>query len=168
MKGVYWKDVAEVIGVAAIVGSLIFVGLQMKQTHEIALSAAYQARESSSIERLAAQAGSPQYTSGVAKLYRGEIEQVTPAERVALEHFFITDMVMWENRHYQHELGYLPDDHWKRNKSELWCMFSLPFYREIIKPWEFRASFQVVVDEAIERATSEPSNCWTIRRDFYK
>ena len=30
MKDTNWKDVAELIGIAAIVASLIFVGLQMK------------------------------------------------------------------------------------------------------------------------------------------
>ena len=34
----YWKAIAEVIGGAAIVGSLIFVGLQIKQEQDIALS----------------------------------------------------------------------------------------------------------------------------------
>lgn len=31
-----WKDVAELVGIAAIVASLIFVGLQMRQDHKIA------------------------------------------------------------------------------------------------------------------------------------
>ena len=38
MKFNYWKSVAEVIGGAAIVGSLIFVGLQIEQEQDIALS----------------------------------------------------------------------------------------------------------------------------------
>jgi hypothetical protein len=36
MKTRDWKDAAELIGIAAIVASLIFVGLQMKQAQEIA------------------------------------------------------------------------------------------------------------------------------------
>ena len=31
-----WKDTAEIIGIVAIVASLIFVGLQMRQAHDIA------------------------------------------------------------------------------------------------------------------------------------
>jgi len=31
MNPVNWKDIAELIGVAAIIGSLVFVGLQMRQ-----------------------------------------------------------------------------------------------------------------------------------------
>ncbi|MGH8195142.1 MAG: hypothetical protein ACREQ8_12180 [Woeseiaceae bacterium] len=36
MKGANWKDTAELVGMAAIVASLIFVGLQMRQEQEIA------------------------------------------------------------------------------------------------------------------------------------
>ncbi len=36
MKSVNWKNAAESVGMAAIVASLIFVGLQMRQTQDIA------------------------------------------------------------------------------------------------------------------------------------
>ena len=36
MKSRDWKDIAELIGITAIVSSLIFVGLQMKQAQDIA------------------------------------------------------------------------------------------------------------------------------------
>jgi len=36
MKFKEWNEIAELVGIAAIVGSLIFVGLQMKQAQEIA------------------------------------------------------------------------------------------------------------------------------------
>jgi hypothetical protein len=38
MKKSDWKDTAELVGIAAIVASLIFVGLQMKQAQDIAYS----------------------------------------------------------------------------------------------------------------------------------
>ncbi len=38
MKSVVWKDVLELTGISAIVASLIFVGLQLKQSQDIALS----------------------------------------------------------------------------------------------------------------------------------
>ena len=38
MKSIGWKDGVELVGIVAIVASLIFVGLEMRQTHEIALS----------------------------------------------------------------------------------------------------------------------------------
>ncbi len=41
MKTTNWKDFAELIGITAIVASLIFVGLQMRQEQKIALAEAY-------------------------------------------------------------------------------------------------------------------------------
>ena len=38
MKTMNWKGSAELVGMAAIVASLIFVGLQMRQTRDIALT----------------------------------------------------------------------------------------------------------------------------------
>ncbi len=38
MKLSHWKDTAELIGIAAIVASLIFVGLQLRQDRQFALS----------------------------------------------------------------------------------------------------------------------------------
>ena len=35
MKFKEWNEMAELVGIAAVVGSLIFVGLQMKQAQEI-------------------------------------------------------------------------------------------------------------------------------------
>ena len=42
-----WKRTAELIGIGAIVASLIFVGLEMRQTRKLAMAAAYQARTDS-------------------------------------------------------------------------------------------------------------------------
>ena len=41
MKSMNWKDVVEFVGIAAIVASLLFVGLQLKQSQEIAVAAQY-------------------------------------------------------------------------------------------------------------------------------
>lgn len=38
MNSTNWKDIAELIGIAAIVASLVFVGLQMQQQQEIAIT----------------------------------------------------------------------------------------------------------------------------------
>jgi len=48
VKTTNWKDFAELIGITAIVASLIFVGLQMRQEQKIALA---EARDSTLISR---------------------------------------------------------------------------------------------------------------------
>ena len=61
------NDWLQVVGLFGVIGSLVFVGLQMKQTQEIALSAIYQARVDSSVEHNASNASNPTYVSGIAK-----------------------------------------------------------------------------------------------------
>ena len=41
MKSPNWKDLIEIVGITAIVASLIFVGLQMRQDQQIAVAQAY-------------------------------------------------------------------------------------------------------------------------------
>jgi hypothetical protein len=41
MKAGYWKDIVEIIGIGAIVASLVFVGLQLQQEQEIAIVDTY-------------------------------------------------------------------------------------------------------------------------------
>ena len=50
MRSVNWKGAAESVGVTAIVASLIFVGLQMRQTQEIALTESGWSRMLSEVE----------------------------------------------------------------------------------------------------------------------
>jgi hypothetical protein len=51
VKSNNWKDIAELIGIAAIVASLIFVGLQMRQSQSIAMSDGNLANAANRIER---------------------------------------------------------------------------------------------------------------------
>ena len=48
MKFAGWKDLVEIVGIVAIIASLIFVGLQLKQEQQIAISEIAQADEGSS------------------------------------------------------------------------------------------------------------------------
>jgi len=51
MKSIHWKDIAELVGIAAIVASLIFVGLQMRQAQDIAISDGNLSHAANKIER---------------------------------------------------------------------------------------------------------------------
>lgn len=150
----------QIIGMFGVIASLIFVGLQMKQNHEIALSATYQARAQMEIDTNNAASGSAEFTSATAKIYADQIDEITPSERVALEYHLAASVGLFENNHFQHESGYLPNDHWDKTVDDMHCMFSLPLYRDLIAGWTFRPTFQAVLDVVIDRARSEPSECW--------
>ncbi len=153
-------DWIQIIGIFALVASLVFVGLQVKQAQEIAESDAYQARAATSIELSAMEASSPEFTSGMAKLYAGKVAELTAQEKISLEYFFGAEMTIYENHHFQFEAGYLPKEHWERNLSGLRCFVALPYAKESIANWEWRESFQQVIDEIIANSESNPSDCW--------
>jgi len=44
LKTTSWKDLAELVGIAAIVASLIFVGLELQQSRAVALAEVHQSR----------------------------------------------------------------------------------------------------------------------------
>ena len=48
----------QVVGIFGVLASLIFVGLQMKQAHEIALSNTYQSRSDATVDAMMAVTGS--------------------------------------------------------------------------------------------------------------
>ena len=58
----------QVVGMFGVIASLVFVGLQLKQTQQIALSNTYQARNDATVESLVAAMGSPEFLSASAKV----------------------------------------------------------------------------------------------------
>ena len=50
MKKFSWRDLAEIIGHVTIVAGLIFVGLQLNQSQDIAIATQYQERAAAAVE----------------------------------------------------------------------------------------------------------------------
>ena len=61
------SDWMQIIGIFALVASLIFVGLQMKQSQDIAIAAQYQSRADTALEYYLAQMQSDQALSSRGK-----------------------------------------------------------------------------------------------------
>jgi hypothetical protein len=133
LKSTNWKDTAELIGIAAIVASLIFVGWQMKQDRDIALAATYQERASATVAAAVSQANNPVGISAAIKLYDGRSpEEPIPngiiripegAPPITYREFYVAATessavwFLWDNSHYQYEAGYLPQEHWDRIRA---------------------------------------------------
>ena len=118
-----WKDGAELIGVLAIVLSLIFVGFQIKQSHEIAIAAQYQARLDTQVGILAA------YVPSDVALRVGErssplpdeVDQVkwkkwhddTPVEEIGFHSLSATVLFRTvDNQYFQYQSGFLDQEAW--------------------------------------------------------
>ena len=160
MNSAKLNDWLQVAGMFAVVASLIFVGLQMRQDHGIALSGIYQARAQMTIDINLASTNPADFVSATAKIYADEIDKITPEELVTLEYNLAASIVLLENNHYQYETGFLSESHWARSRRDLHCLFSLPVNRTLLLGWEFRQEFQKVLDEEMARAENDPSDCW--------
>ncbi len=151
MKTASWKDIAELFGIAAIVASLIFVGLQMKQTKEIALSTAYQARATASMELRLAPTESPEFLSAITKLLTGDTQDLTPDQITYLRSYFYASLVYLENNHFQYLNGFLSEEQWQSNMGDLRWLFSLDFYQSLWEefPGDWPDSFVDVIESVL-------------------
>ena len=157
MKTVGWKDFAELIGIAAIVASLVFVGLQMKQSDEIALSEIYQQRTTAVAEWNTSLASNDRALSAFEKSATGRFDEITPEEARSATPFVVAAILFYENSQYQHALGFLPDDHWDRARRALKTNMKDPLWHASILSFKgnMRSSFVAVLDEIENELASE-------------
>ena len=133
-------------GIAAIVASLIFVGLQMRQTHEIALATLYQMRSDATRELRNAHLDPGRMHELLYDKPRGS--DLSDAELRSLGMWLGTLLSHFENSHYLYSLGFLPTEHWEGNRKQIVSFLENPW----ASSWwndnkdTFRASFVAEVE----------------------
>jgi len=155
------NDWLQIVGLFGVIGSLIFVGLQLRQTQAIALSETYYNRTATSIDANVGVMSSPEALSGISKIYRNEFDELTMPEAVALEYVIANQLTTLENNHLQYQAGFLSQEHWDKNLKELDCTLTVPLFREIAASWSFRNSFAAVIVDALQRIPADAENCWS-------
>ena len=161
MKPTTWKDIAELIGIAAIVASLLFVGLQMQQQQEIAMASQYQerystimdfwiARQQSDIERpklgqrIIDRSGLP---TGV--------DPNTTADQFG-SHYLWARMTLgvYDNLHFQYESGFLTDDAWSAYEAQIAQSRDDPYIQYVLTNNRnvYRSSFIELMDRLTQNA----------------
>jgi len=154
------QDWLQIIGTFGVIASLMFVGLQMRQTHDIALSTTYQNRTATAIDTNIGSINSPELLLGVSKIYLDRASELTMPEAVALEWYVGSVLMMIENNHLQYQAGYLSEEHWQRNLNEMRCTLSVPLFREVAEDWTFRKSFAAVVETVRQEISADTEKCW--------
>ena len=155
----------QIIGTFGVIASLIFVGMQMKQTQQIALASTYNSRASQTVEAESAAIGTPQHFSARAKIYSGRRDELSAEEYVALEHELTVFLTIFENNHYQYEMGFLPEEHWRKNLADIDCRLTEPLFVAMAEEWSARESFRAVLDASIERGEQVENSCWESTTD---
>ena len=144
-----WKEIAEFIGIAAIVASLLFVGLQLKQSQDIAISAQYQARLDTTISIRGNIIQSDGLVDALRKEARGEI--LDEVDLLMISTAFGQTFDTWEAAHFQYLNGYLPEEHWQSTLREIPKDLENQHYAEYWKNKRhtYRESFAEIIDPLI-------------------
>ena len=164
MKHYDWKSIAELVGIAAIVASLVFVGLQLKQSQEIAIADQYQNRSDAALEYFTAMTQSDETIAFYANRLVSHIESGTAekslvslyeeegAKQLAVRFLvFRSNITVFDNYHFQFEKGFMTDDAWQSFRERLKNLLSrsgnAAFYRGM--RLGLRSTFRDVCDEVL-------------------
>ena len=113
MKQTNWKDIAELIGIAAIVASLVFVGLELRQTQSALIASTYQARAFDAMSSSRDLADS-EYIGPILATIDIEDEQsldsLSSEEIWRLRQYYVSRMIDLDNEFYQYQNGYLDEE----------------------------------------------------------
>ncbi len=132
MKKLNWGDLAEIVGHVAIVASLIFVGLQLMQSQDIAIATQYQERAAAAVEYNGSQMHNALAIAekGAEILEFASSGDASPELKSFVDGRSPESIGMWfyENRvfftmidnfHYQYSNGFMEQESWDAFKQEL-------------------------------------------------
>jgi hypothetical protein len=173
MKKQDWKSVGELIGVVAIVASLIFVGLQLKQAQEIAIADQYQNRADAALEFYLALLQTDRALELFANGIETQIEAgtATPEMVNAFEDeggkllatrylIYRSNMTAFDNYYFQYEQGFMTEDAWQpfrqRLKNLLSSELRASFYEQM--RLDVRATFRTLCDEILAELRADAAN----------
>jgi membrane peptidoglycan carboxypeptidase len=148
------NDWLQIVGIFAVVASLLFVGLQLKQSQDIALSQASQARTAMSIETLISTTENANYISAVAKGRDGRHSEQTIVEQVTMSQYARAVLMSYEDQTFQYNNGFLTDERWEAVRAALKNFLrhdsNMPVRQTFERlPARYSASFQEIVYELL-------------------
>lgn len=167
MKSMTWKEIVETVGIAAIVASLLFVGLQMQQDRRIAELATYQERAIASAEISLGLFSNTDYQAASLMALYGEDMPMIDAEGWAspsradvvmpAASLLNAPLFMFDNSHFQYQEGFLPEEHWVRVRQIIKIMLSTPFENWAVRLYLSgqRPAFREVLIEILDEIEQE-------------
>lgn len=143
------REYVEIIGIFGVIVSLAFVGLQLRQSHEIALAEQYQSRAHGVMNLLT----STLEANIDVNLIQASTEDLTEAEifqRISIVNWAITS---FDNNHYQYELGFLSDDSFQGITNAFRNIILDDFNRQLFEQQKlnYRPSFVSFVEVLAEK-----------------
>lgn len=171
MKPTSWKDMAELVGIVAIVVSLVFVGLQLKQSQNIALAASFQSRTATLAESFSSRVANPEALAAELR-----VQGINPNDPVTRLPFEIPESAgvlteleyraavftvlsvwqQWNNIHYQNQMGFMPEGNWLRLRSAIKRNFRRRTVASLVyDAFAYSPEFQKEIDEIIAEVEAD-------------
>ena len=109
-----WKETAELIGILAIVASLIALVMELRQTQSALSAETYQARAIDAIGELLVVADSDHLAPILTKTNSGAdyeaVADLSAGDHLRLLQYLRARMIDWDNEHYQYQNGFMDAD----------------------------------------------------------
>lgn len=119
MKFEQWKDIGELAGLAAIIASLIFVGMQLKQSQDIALATQYQARAEATMA-LAIAHMEANTTPRIPQLRKHVSESISAVDINS----YLWLWIQMDNHYYQYKKGFLDEASWQAQLRNMKAIYA--------------------------------------------
>jgi len=154
LKTTNWKDVADTVGIAAILVSLIIIAMELRQTQSALIASTYQARALDAVRVEGAKADSEVLGPLLARVDLDDPESLATLnelERFRIRGYLLSRLIDLDNEFYQYQKGFLDDEYF-----EFWFKGQL---KRNAKAWrslgvmETRPSFKQLVDELLAEPT---------------
>jgi len=151
------NDWVQILGIVGIIGSLVFVGLQLNQSQEIAIASQYQAR----LDSIIAVKGNLLQSDSLIHVIR-KVENGEPLGEMDI---FVLDLAvgqafdLWETNHFQYVSGFVSEEHWQGVLREIDMSLGKLYVPEF---WasnrlSYRESFAEIIDSRFEAQRNQNS-----------
>ena len=119
MKREVVQDLVQVLGMIGIIGSLIFVGLQMQQTQRIAIAGQVQARAEMGVNRILSGLEGNLDAIRLFNYANFDYEELNEEEKLIARNMHNWIGVMVENNFTQYQMGLFADDYWEQQERRI-------------------------------------------------
>lgn len=144
-----WNEIAELVALAAVVGSLIAVALELRQTQSSLQAQAYQSRAFDGIATNLVMAQDDELARLNELIYKPDFDaaELSMEERRKVTHLLSIIRIDLDNEHYQFQKGLL-DPGFYHGETVEWIRVAAPIWRAIgeIEP---RPDFREEVDRIL-------------------
>ena len=127
-----FTGVTNLLGIIGIIGSLVFVGLELRQSQQIALAAQQQQRAALITEVIGTFSDANPPISFLDFLNQ-TIDMDDKNNRATTETYMYRVWMIYENDHLQHKLGLMDEDVWQAKLTSMRAIYGMCQYKEVTR-----------------------------------